>query len=130
MRLGTRHLLLVSAILFALALMMAVPVLVSAGEKAEPPDKIVRDAWEKARESGAYRFTSDIVQLSIPAATLENIGNTSHEDRFYLEGYTDLDAQEMRMTLLSDGWPNGGSVLIPESGIEIETAGGVTRARR
>ena len=63
--------------------------------------------WEKARESGAYQFNSDILQVTVPAATLRNIGNGSHEDRFYLEGETDLRAQEMRMTLLSDSTGGG-----------------------
>ena len=85
--------------------------------------------WEKARESGAYQFNSDILQVTVPAATLRNIGNGSHEDRFYLEGETDLRAQEMRMTLLSDS-TGGGSLLIPDSGLQVESADGVTRARR
>jgi len=116
-------------LLFVFAILLVAPQLVSAG-KDPAARNAVEAAWDKARGSGAYHFTSDIIQVTIPAATLENIGNSSQEQRLYLEGQTDLRTQYMSMRVLSDGVPNGGSLMIPESGLQIETVDGVTRGRQ
>ena len=37
----------------------------------------VKQAWERAREAGSYRYTADVVQNTIPLATITNVGRTS-----------------------------------------------------
>ncbi len=89
----------------------------------------VEQAWQRVQESGAYSFNSDIVQVTIPEATLSNVGRSSREDRLYLEGETDLRNQAMDLRLWTDA-TGGGSTLIPESSIQIQVADGETRARQ
>lgn len=86
----------------------------------------VTAAWEKARTAGGYHFTSDVTQMTIPLATLTNVGRTSRTEKLYLEGQNDLHTQTLEMTL----WSDGGSVLQAESGLSVRTANGKTFARR
>ncbi len=84
------------------------------------------EAWEKARAAGSYNFTSDVTQVTIPVATLGNVGRTNRTEKFYLEGQTDLTSESMEMTL----WGQGGNVLQAASGLSIRTEQGKTLARR
>ncbi len=86
----------------------------------------VTAAWEKARAAGSYQFTSDVTQVTLPVASLTNIGRTSRTDKLYLEGQNDLLDAKMELTL----WSEGGSVLQAESGLSIRTEAGKTFARR
>lgn len=46
----------------------------------------VQAAWERARQSGSYRYTADIVQRSIPKPTVTNVGRTSSQNELHIEG--------------------------------------------
>jgi hypothetical protein len=83
-------------------------------------------AWQRARAAGNYRFTSDVTQVTLPLATLANVGRTSRSEELYMEGQNDLRAQQMAFTL----WTEGGSVLQAESGVSVRTEDGKTYARR
>jgi hypothetical protein len=89
------------------------------------PDPVTA-AWEKARAAGSYHFTSDVTQVTLPVATLGNVGRTARTEKFYLEGKNDLEAKSLAMTL----WSEGGSVLQAESGLSIRVEDGKTFARR
>ena len=96
---------------------------------SSPRDDVLA-AWQRVQARGSYRFSGDVVQVTVPAATLANIGRASSEERLHLEGQTDLASQAMALQLWSDSTMGGGSTLIPESGIQVEVADGKTRARR
>ena len=90
----------------------------------------LKAAHERVIERESYSFNTDVLQITIPEASLDNLGNTSSEERLFLTGSTNVAREEMHMILRSDAWQDGGSVLIPTSGIEIEMADGQTRARQ
>jgi len=79
----------------------------------------VSQVWERARESGSYRFTADIVQTAMPATTVENVGRRSQTDTLHVEGQTNLGDGSLEMTL----WSNGGSVLDAGSGVQVRVEG-------
>ena len=83
-------------------------------------------AWERVREAGAYSFTADIIQETIPVATAGNVGRTSSQDRLLLQGETNPPADQMNLRL----WSEGGSILQAESGIEIKVEGDQAFGRR
>jgi hypothetical protein len=93
--------------------------------RAAAPDPATA-AWQRARAAGNYRFTSDVTQVTLPLATLTNVGRTSRSEELYMEGQNDLRAQQMAFTL----WTEGGSVLQAESGVSVRTEDGKTFARR
>ncbi len=123
-----RRLLLPVAIFFIIAL--AWPKLRPAVLGESDPAAALEAARQQVLDRSSYSFSSDITQITIPEATFENLGQTSREERLYLTGSTDLRAEEMHMTLRSDAWQQGGNVLVPDSGLEIELANGQTRARQ
>src|SRR5262245_38481608 len=81
---------------------------------AATPDPVTA-AWERARTAGSYHFTSDVTQVTLPLATLGNVGRTSRTEKLHLEGQNDLRADQMAFTL----WSEGGSVLQAESGLSV-----------
>lgn len=86
----------------------------------------VTAAWERARAAGSYHFTSDVTQMTLPLATLTNVGRASRTEKLYLEGQNDLKAEKMELTL----WSDEGGVLNAASGLSIRSEGGKNFARR
>ena len=86
----------------------------------------VTAAWQRARAAGSYRFTSDLTQVGLPLAALDNVGRTSRSEKMHMEGQNDLHARQMAFTL----WSEGGNVLQAESGVSVRMAEGKTLARR
>ncbi|MBK8048895.1 MAG: hypothetical protein IPK16_18295 [Anaerolineales bacterium] len=80
----------------------------------------------RARAAGNYRFTGDITQVTLPMATLENVGRTSRTDQLHMDGQNDLQAQQMAFTL----WSEGGSVLQTDSGVSVRIEDGKTYTRQ
>ena len=64
----------------------------------------VQATWRSARGAGGYTFRADVVQQVIPVATIANVGRTSREYRYHLEGKRDLVAHSLELTL----WDQGG----------------------
>ena len=58
------------------------------------PDPVTA-AWEKARAAGRYHFTSDVTQVTIPVATISNVGQSSRTENYYMAG---------RMTCPATSW--------------------------
>ncbi len=83
-------------------------------------------AWEQAQDAGSYSFTSDVVQVTIPAPTISNVGRPSRTEQLYLEGQSDLDAAALEFQL----WTEGGSVHAPESGLSVRAADGKSYTRQ
>ncbi len=86
----------------------------------------ITQAWTHARDAGSYRFTSDVTEVSLPLATLANVGRTGRTQQLYLEGQNDLRGKQMAFTL----WADGGSVLQAESGVSVRIEDGTTYARQ
>ena len=101
------------------------PQLLRAALPFSAPDPVTA-AWEKARAAGSYHFTADVLQKSIPVATLINVGRTSRADAFHMVGQNDLRQQKLEVTL----WNGGGTVLNAESGVSLRTEGGKSFTRR
>ncbi len=83
------------------------------------PEQTVRRAWEAARDAGAYRFASDVVQTTRPAPALSNVGRSITRDELHLEGSVDLPARSLEMRL----WTDGGSVANPATAAEMRIQG-------
>ncbi len=79
----------------------------------------VEAAWRRARETGSYSFSADIVQRSAPLPTVTNAGRRSRQDSLHLEGQADLPHRAMQFTI----WSQGGSVLSAESGAQVRLEG-------
>ncbi|MFN2184456.1 MAG: LamG-like jellyroll fold domain-containing protein [Anaerolineae bacterium] len=91
-----------------------------AGRQAsQSPAKAVQQAWQRARDAGIYRFTTDLTAIAYPAPTLANTGQPGRKDELYMEGSVDLPAG----TLLLSLWQGAGSVLNPGDGIEVRIEG-------
>ena len=86
----------------------------------------VSAAWDAARAAGSYHFTSDVTQVTLPTASIANVGRSSRTEKLYLAGQNDLAAERMELTL----WSEGGSTLDAASGISIRSEQGKTFARR
>jgi hypothetical protein len=111
-----------------LALLIVVALFASplASSRAQSQANGPEAAWLRVREAGSYRFTVDLVQRTLPLPTVTNAGRAVKEDRAHLEGQTDLIARQMNLQL----WSQGGSVLDPRTGVEIEIDGERARARQ
>src|SRR5262245_26873332 len=86
----------------------------------------VAATWRSARDAGGYSFRADVVQQVIPVATFTNVGRTSREYRYHLEGKTDLIAHSLELTL----WDQGGSVLDGANAAQLKVENGVASMRR
>ncbi len=83
------------------------------------PYEHVQSAWQRARQAGAYRFATEIVQTTHPAPALANVGRSSRQDTLHIEGQANLADRTLLMTL----WQGGGSVLNARDGVEVRVEG-------
>jgi Ni/Co efflux regulator RcnB len=107
---------------FALLLLGVASVPQSPAPEAETlpsPEQAVQRAWRLAQESGAYHFTTEIVQTTDPAPTLANVGRSSRRETLTIEGQTNLPERELLMTLRS----GAGSALDRSDAVEVRVAG-------
>jgi hypothetical protein len=130
MKANIKHLLLAIlttlALLALLAGMLATPGVPESFAASPNPTEAVREAWRKAQAAGSYRFTADIVQSTHPLPTINNVGQTSRQEKLHFEGWTDLPSRMTHMQL----WSQGGSVLNAASGVEVRVAGDRAYARQ
>jgi hypothetical protein len=117
-----RALWLVLALLAALTLGLSV---LPRAVAAVLPDPIAA-AWERTRAAGSYHFASDVIQQTIPSATISNVGRTSRTDKLRLEGQADLRRSTLELHL----WNDGGSVLQDASGVGVRVENGKTWVRQ
>jgi len=57
--------------------------------------RAVREAWQRARDAGAYGFSTDLTQFSYPARTLANSGRGPQTIDLHMEGEVDLPARTL-----------------------------------
>ncbi|MEI7900550.1 MAG: thrombospondin type 3 repeat-containing protein [bacterium] len=110
----------VCVIIVASATLVLSERLLRASGTAEPPtpEQALQQAWQRAKESGSYRFNADVQQTTIPLPTLANVGRQSKQQTVRIEGDTNFATRAMRFTM----W-NQGSVLDPRSGVEVKVEG-------
>ncbi len=90
------------------------------------PADAIQQAWQRAKEAGAYQFSADVTQATIPLATVTNVGRTAEETRLYLEGETDLANEQMQMFL----WSQGGNITQPGDALSIRIEDGKAMAQQ
>jgi hypothetical protein len=52
----------------------------------------VREAWEQARDAGAYTFATNLTQVTYPARSLANAGRSPQRDELHMAGTIDQPA--------------------------------------
>ena len=82
--------------------------------------------WQRVRQSGAYHFNATLTQTLTPRPTVINAGRKTKQTSVYLEGQTDLPAELLHLTL----WSEGGSVLAPETGLQVKVEGNQAYSRQ
>jgi len=91
---------------------------------ASPADE-VNAAWKRATEIGVYHYRTSIIQTTWPTARLENMGRSSTEQRFYIEGEADRTNQKLALKL----WADEGRTTSDQGAVEIKVEEGKTWGR-
>jgi hypothetical protein len=92
----------------------------------------IQNAWQTARSTGGYSFRADLIERAIPLAQTSNVGRTSKEYTYHIEGVTgglnafDASARKFEMSL----WDNGGTVADAKTAVQLQVANGKAMARR
>ena len=107
------------------------------GEKA-PPLEVVSNAiintpadqimasWHRAQKAQTYSFSADLVQYTIPVASVTNVGQSSREDSLHMEGQTNLRDGSLFMKM----WSKSGNLMDPNTAFEFKYEDGKSYLRR
>ena len=87
--------------------------------RAITPHQQIADSWQAMRRAQSYGFSLDVVQKTIPLATVANLGARSSEQTAHVAGDANLADRTMQMTL----WSQGGSLVDGMSGAQIKVTG-------
>lgn len=123
--LPSRHFIIASVLLVALLAIIVnwgTPRAAAVGSSTNP----VTAAWEKARAAGSYHFDSNVLQVTIPKATVLNVGRSSRTEQFHLTGQSDLRTNSLQMEF----WSEGGNLLQSASSTAIKVENGKTYVRK
>jgi hypothetical protein len=108
----------------AFGILLVVVVALPQITKALQPDPVTA-AWQRARASGSYRFSSEIVQQTTPSTAVTNVGRSGSTEQVHMEGQSDLRARTLDLRL----WSQGGNLLQDANSIEVRVADGKTIVR-
>ncbi len=86
--------------------------------ESTPAQELI-EAWHNVQDSGAYSFDARIKNSLGPQASLMNAGRESKITQMHMAGAVNVPAESMQLELRT----NGGSVLAPETGLEIKVEG-------
>ncbi len=86
----------------------------------------VEDAWQLVTDLGSYQYSTDIIQQTIPLALVTNVGRTSKNEAFHIEGSTNLPDKTMNMVV----WAEGGSLLDRDNSYEVKVENNQTFSRQ
>ncbi|MDE0805067.1 MAG: hypothetical protein OSA99_17305, partial [Acidimicrobiales bacterium] len=86
----------------------------------------VATAFERARDTGSYHFTSDVEAVTAPLASAQNAGASSITDHLHLEGAVDLANAESEFSL----WTDASSVYADDGSVGFRTVHDTTYQRR
>ncbi len=114
------------ALLCLLTLALYIHPVASTSAQERDDVAAVTEAWERARASGSYRYTADLVQTTIPKPIITNVGQTSRRNEIHLEGESSLIERTMHMRL----WADGGNTADGSSSAEIRIEDERAYARR
>ncbi|MCP4212237.1 MAG: hypothetical protein GY764_12270 [Halieaceae bacterium] len=120
-----RSLIIIGAILL-LGIALLSPISIQLLQAAESDQSDIQTVWQRVHQSGAYNFSAQVTQTLTPQSTVANAGRSEKETTLFLEGQTDLAADSLILSL----WSNGGSVLAPESGVQIKVEGDKAYSRQ
>src|SRR3990172_2417607 len=95
--------------------------LTASGARAE-----IATIWQRARATGGYEFSADVVQTTIPLPGLANVGRSSKQQTLHIEGSTDFPKQTLELAL----WSEGGSLVDRSSATQVKVEGDQAYARR
>ena len=95
------------------------PGVTSAATNLTAPNPVTA-AWEKARAAGSYAFTSNITQVTVPVASVTNVGRSSRTEELYLEGQSNLRENQMEMRI----WSQGGNILQESGSVAVKVEQG------
>jgi len=84
---------------------------------------VVQD-WQRAQQSGAYDFRSNIEQTTYPAPSLANAARPPRPEYLATEGSIDQPGRTMEMSLWQDGSFN------PDTAISVRVEDGLALGRR
>ena len=114
-----------AGLLFVIGLVTALwwPTVSNAAPWSSDP---VTAAWQKAKASGSYDFDADMTQVTIPNATVTNVGRSSRTEQIHLEGQNNLTAKSMMMRIYSEG----GSLLDQSGALQVKVENGKTLVRK
>src|SRR4051794_1630149 len=109
--------------LIAIALSVALLSLaaVTLATATSGPRAELQAVWQNARNAGGYSFRADVAQRVIPVASLSNVGRSSRDYQYHLEGKSDLKADSLDLML----WDQGGSIASPTSAAQLKVENGV-----
>jgi hypothetical protein len=113
-------------LLFAITLWITGWRVLPAGAAGLFPDaNPVAAAWQATMARGSYHFESELIQTNRPRPSIMNVGRSSREQRFRLEGQNDLQATNMHLWI----WAGGGNLLDRKQATEVRIANGKTLVR-
>jgi hypothetical protein len=98
---------------------------VSDDPSGEDGSGVFADAWERANDTGSYRFRGDVEQVQQPSGNVLNAGKPAKVDRLHLEGDANLNDSAMQFEV----WAGGGSLVTDEANLAVSVADGVTSQR-
>jgi hypothetical protein len=110
---------LAAAAVLLLAALAAAPLASRADSAPLTPAEAVQQAWQRARDAGTYRFSTDLTAIAYPAPTLANVGRPAREERLHMEGRVDLPARTVLLSL----WQGAGSLLNARDSVEVRIEG-------
>lgn len=84
---------------------------------AQSADSIVTSAWQTAKDSGRYDFTTTVDQTAYPVPSLRNSSRQPVEDYIGLAGSVDLPTREIEMSI----WPDAS--FDPNRGVSVRVEG-------
>ncbi|MEM7118031.1 MAG: hypothetical protein AAF614_36710, partial [Chloroflexota bacterium] len=111
-------------VLPALILFTAGAFLIQPAESLAP-QVIVEEAWMTATDIGQFQYRTNIEQTTRPLLKLANVGVTPKTDHFYIEGESNLPADEMQMQL----WQGSGDIVSGSDSIEMRVIDGKAEGR-
>ncbi|MFN8440562.1 MAG: LamG-like jellyroll fold domain-containing protein, partial [Caldilineaceae bacterium] len=74
--------------------------------QSSTPQQMVNAAWNLVQAAGRYHFTSQIEQITTPAASLNNVGRSPQHEYFALEGDNDLRNEQLLIRFLQENVDN------------------------
>src|SRR5690606_15512663 len=114
-----------AVVLLSAALLLAYRLWPAQAAAAEAHSQ-VKAAWQLARRAGGYDFSASVVQTTIPLPSLANLGRTSQQQVFQLEGSSDLRRQTLELAL----WQGGASPADRSTAVQVKVEGDQAFARR